>query len=78
MKYQQSGEEEVDLEAEFDVTTGDDEVVLELFGGSNVAEYHSLTLEEAKHLVRGLERAIDRIQSKEDYSCKICGEPGGH
>jgi hypothetical protein len=59
VRYQKSGEEEVDLKTEFLVTQDKDGpvIVLELWGGSTCGEYFTLSLEEADRL---LKRLFDR------------------
>lgn len=63
MRYENQGEGggEVELKnrhdepAGFDVTRGDNgDVCLELFGGSGVGEFYTMTLEEAETLHRSL------------------------
>jgi len=60
MKYQQEGEDEVDLKTEFSVTSEDDGIVLELHGGSNIGEYYSLSVDEARHLALAITDTLKR------------------
>jgi hypothetical protein len=81
MKYQQSGEEEVDLQTEFAVTKGRDGVdgelgpviILELWGGSTQGEYYTMALEEAERLRKQLSDRIADVEIENPKPCQHCG-----
>ena len=75
MRYQQEGEDEVNLKTEFSVTKADDnEIVLELFGGSSGGEYYTLTKQEAWNLFQGLKERLNEVVGIPAPKIPVLGE----